>query len=311
MENGYGRLGMKIVSVGEVLWDVIEQQEYLGGAPFNFAAHLHRLGHTIFFVSGVGRDERGERVLQRMTELGLMTDYVARVESAATGVVEVRLDTAGQPQFIIRRPAAYDFVTLPEAQLHRLSSGHPDWIYFGTLLHMSPQAKAVTEGLLAASGEARRFYDVNLRPGCYEAGLVRELMSQATAVKVNEDEAAEVAQMFQHPPHRSLEEFCRRSAREFSLEAVCVTRGARGCVLLIGDEYVEAEGYAVSVVDTVGSGDAFAAALVHGLSCGWRAGPAADFANRVGALVASRRGAIPDWTIAEANALKESSRTSL
>ena len=55
-------------------------------------------------------------------------------------------------------------------------------------------------------------------------------------------------------------------------------------------------------VDTVGAGDAFAAAFLHGLGAGWPTPKVADFANRVGALVASRRGAIPDWTIAEANA---------
>jgi len=128
---------------------------------------------------------------------------------------------------------------------------------------------------------------------------VRELMSQATAVKLNEDEASEMAGMFRRPPYSSLEEFCRSYAREFGWEAVCVTRGARGCALLIGDEYVEANGYAVEVADTVGAGDAFAAALVHGMGCKWPLRQIADFANRVGALVASRRGAIPDWTVAE------------
>src|SRR5229473_8688888 len=79
------RPAMKIVSIGEVLWDVIERQEYLGGAPFNFAAHLRQLGHTVFFISGIGRDQRGERILEKMTELGLSTGYVACVENVATG----------------------------------------------------------------------------------------------------------------------------------------------------------------------------------------------------------------------------------
>jgi fructokinase len=89
---------------------------------------------------------------------------------------------------------------------------------------------------------------------------------------------------------------------------VCVTRGARGCALLIGREYVEADAYAVSEADAVGAGDAFAAAFVHGLGSGWPIRQIADFANRVGALVASRSGAIPDWTIEEVWALTSSSR---
>jgi fructokinase len=295
---------MNVISVGEVLWDVIEGREYLGGAPFNFAAHLHQLGHTVFFVSGVGRDRRGERVLKKMTELGLSTDYVACVENAATGVVEVRLDAERHPEFIIQRPAAYDFPSLSPAQLKQLASKQPDWLYFGTLVQMSPQAKGLTTRLAASPAIARRFYDVNLRAGCYEPSLVRKLMSQATVVKLNEDESSEIAHMIQRSPHHSLEDFCRGYAREFGWSAMCVTRGARGCALLIGNEYVEADGYAVNVADTVGAGDAFAAAFVHGLGSRWPIGEIADFANRVGALVASRSGATPAWTIAEARALE-------
>jgi fructokinase len=72
----------------------------------------------------------------------------------------------------------------------------------------------------------------------------------------------------------------------------------------MGGQYIEAPGYPVQVVDTVGAGDAFAAVFLHGLGNGWPTSMIADCANRVGALVASRRGAIPDWTIAEASALE-------
>jgi len=51
------------------------------------------------------------------------------------------------------------------------------------------------------------------------------------------------------------------------------------------------------VADTVGAGDAFAAGLLHGLQQGWTAERTADFANRLGAVVASRPGAIPAWTL--------------
>jgi len=52
----------------------------------------------------------------------------------------------------------------------------------------------------------------------------------------------------------------------------------------------------VKTADTVGAGDAFAAAFLHGLSSGWDAARTGDYANRLGALVASRAGAIPQWS---------------
>jgi fructokinase len=70
--------------------------------------------------------------------------------------------------------------------------------------------------------------------------------------------------------------------------------------VLLEDEYAEAPGYAVEVADPVGAGDAFAAVFLQGLSSRWPVGRISQFANRVGALVASRHGAIPDWTLEEA-----------
>jgi fructokinase len=127
---------------------------------------------------------------------------------------------------------------------------------------------------------ARRFYDVNLRSGCYTPELVRELLSLADAVKLNDDEAELFPDLGQAP-------------------SVAITRGERGCAVRIGNDRAECPGYTVKVVDTVGAGDAFAAAFLHGLAAGWSAAKTGDFANRLGALVASRAGAVPEWSPGE------------
>lgn len=289
---------MNIISIGEVLWDVFEDAEHLGGAALNFAAHSRVLAHRVAFISAVGDDPRGQRVLEKMKAMRLPTRFVHKVTGHPTGIVTVSLDDSGQPRFTIHRPAAYDFPELSEVEFNELSSQQPEWIYFGTLFQMSPQAKALTVKVVAANPKARRFYDVNLRENCYEAALVNELMSLATVVKLNDQEVDTIQSMFGWS-YRSLEEFCRKSAQRFGWEAICVTRGEAGCVLVVGDSYVDAEGYEVAVADTVGAGDAFAAAFVHGLGCGWHPTKIADFANRVGALIASRPGGTPSWTVDE------------
>ncbi len=67
---------MRIVSVGEILWDVIGDREYLGGAPLNFAAHARQLGHEVFLLSAVGEDDRGRRALRGLRERGISTEFV-------------------------------------------------------------------------------------------------------------------------------------------------------------------------------------------------------------------------------------------
>jgi fructokinase len=93
-----------------------------------------------------------------------------------------------------------------------------------------------------------------------------------------------------------LQEFTGAWTQPMGWHAVAVTRGKDGCAIRIGGDYAEVAGHPVTVVDTVGAGDAFAAAFLCGLSQNWSAARTADFANRLGAVVASRAGGLPPWS---------------
>ena len=284
---------MTIVSIGEILWDVIGEEEHLGGAPFNFAVHAARLGHELLFVSGVGDDARGRRTIEQAGHLGIAAFHIKTVPGFPTGVATIEIDSAaGQPDFHVLRPAAYDRVELAEVEIDAISRQQPDWIYFGTLHQISKPTRQLTERLIDGNPSARRFYDVNLRPDGHTPDLVEALAGQATVAKLNEQEASTMARWFDLPS-LSTEDFCRRAASRFGWEAVAITRGAEGCAMLVGDECHEAHGIPVEVADTVGAGDAFAAAFLHGLDAGWHVRRIAAFANQVGAFIASRPGATP------------------
>jgi fructokinase len=291
---------MRIVSVGEILWDVIGESEYLGGAPLNFAAHAHQLGHEVFLVSAVGEDERGRRALDGLRQRGIATQFVQVVPGKNTGTAEVELDSSGKPMFHIVRPAAYDFVQLTQAHLTSIAALQPHWIYFGTLYHMSPSTLAATEKLLLATPAARRFYDVNLRDGNWNLSLVERLSGHANVIKLSDSEAEFLdASLNTEGQQGSVENFCRRWSGQYGCATVCVTFGELGCAILQGNEYCRLPGFKVEVADTVGAGDAFSAAFVDGMEQGWEPARIARFANAVGALVASRPGATPRWSVAE------------
>jgi len=293
---------MKIISIGEILWDVIEGQEHLGGAPLNLSVHASRLGHDATLVSAVGADQRGDRALQAMSGLGLSIGCVQRSDEWPTGIVTVTVAADGQPEFEIHRPAAYDSIKLEAPARERLAVWDPDWICFGTLLSMYPRGRTVLFEAMDALPRARRFYDVNLRPKSFTPDLVLALLGRATVVKLNQDEVHSIDVMFQES-NRTLEEFCRDYAARFAWEAMCVTRGELGCAMLVRDQYVEVPGYRVQVGDTVGAGDAFSAAFLHGINAGWPVAQIGDFANRLGALVASRPGGAAPWSLVQIEAL--------
>jgi fructokinase len=283
---------VRVASLGEFLWDIIGGQELLGGATFNFSVQLTRLGHDVCFISAVGDDDRGRRALQAAARLGLSTQFISTVKVAPTGVVSVDVGAQGQPSYVLHRPAAYDFAALPNPDLR------PDWIYHGTLQLIEPRMLFLLHQLLRRNPSAKRFYDINLRKDSYTAPLVMELLALAYVVKLNEDELETVQQMA-GTSYQSTETFCRAYASRFQWEAVCVTRGERGCAILSHGEYVEVDGVEVNVADTVGAGDAFAAAFLHGLDQGWPIAKIGEFANRLGALVASRAGGVPEWSWSE------------
>lgn len=294
---------MKIISIGELLWDVLPEGEHLGGAPFNFAVHARRLGHEVCFLGAVGEDDRGRRALQLARQLDLPAAFIRQIPGQPTGIACVTVED-GQPRFRIPRPAAYDFLQLSGGDLDRLASFHADWIYYGTLHQAHAESRRLTSRLIEHMPWMRRFYDVNLRADCYNAGLIRALMQQADVVKLNDAEVATIQTLF-GTALDSLPAFCAHYSDLFGWDAVCVSLGARGCAVYSGGHYEELPGYAIKVADAVGAGDAFAAAFLHGLAQGWPISRTGDFANRVGAVVASQRGGTPEWTLNEVRQLTE------
>jgi fructokinase len=292
--------------MGEVIWDIFEHDSLehcrqLGGAALNFAAHASRLGHDTTLISAVGADSLGQEASQSIAALGLDTMFVQKTARFPTGTAHVESGPDNRTSFVIERPAAYDAIDLSCQDIQQLAQREPAWFYYGTLVASRPEGHAILCRLLDALPAATRFYDANLRLGCDSAPIVTQLLGMADIVKLNEDELRAVHEFTGLP--LTVEAFCRGGCIRYGWKAVCVTLGARGCAMHARGEYVEAYGYAVEVVDTVGAGDAFAAAFLHGLDAQWPIAGVAAFANRVGALVASRRGAIPAWSIEEAAAL--------
>jgi fructokinase len=292
--------------MGEVLWDVFGDKEYLGGAPLNFSVALQRLGNSVALLTAVGKDERGCRTLKAMQNLRLTTEFVQQVTERPTGTAFVSSDPARNAVFTIDRPAAFDCVTVDASLLECTARFAPDWFYFGTLAQANTRMEMALLRLLENLPDTRRFYDVNLRSGHWNLALVERLSAAAHVMKLNHHEAETLYELTKGKNNYSLEAFCRHWSSTYNISTICVTLGSRGCAIFNQDTLLFFDGFTVEVVDTVGSGDAFAAAFLHGLNAGWTIPENATFANALGALVAGRHGATPDWSIEEHHALVRS-----
>ena len=282
---------LTIVGLGELLWDLFPSGRQLGGAPANFAFCSHLLGDSGTVVSRVGADELGNDIRESLATFGLSDDFVQSDEEHPTGTVKVKLDKAGQPDFTITYPSAWDFLEWNPALAHLARSA--DAVSYGSLAQRSPKSRQIIGKFLdEVRKDTARVFDVNLRQSFYSTEVLRESFSRATIVKLNQDEVPKVAALlgFAGDEPRS---FCQEALHHFKLPLICVTRGALGSLLVSSSEEHDHPGYRVRVRDTVGSGDAFTAALVNQYLHGQSLAEANDFANRMGAWLASNSGAMP------------------
>ncbi len=288
-----------IVGIGELLWDVYpDGRKVAGGAPFNFAHHCHNLGHHAVTVSAVGDDDLGRELRERVRALGLSDEFIQTDPRHPTGTVRVTVDAAGQPSYEIVENVAWDHISWTE-ELEALA-GKCDAVCFGTLAQRRDTSCTTLQTFLQDSrfgdgGNAYRVFDINLRQHFHSRDRATWSLYRSYTVKVNAGELRTVAEMFGWPGETE-EELVLQLFRFSSAETrvVIVTDGEDGCRIYPerGNVVVE-PGVSANVVDTIGAGDAFTAAMVCLTLEGKPLAECARFAVRYAARVCEYAGGTP------------------
>lgn len=281
-----------IVGLGEILWDLFPAGKQLGGAPANFAYCSSLLGDTGIAASRIGNDPLGKEALRKLDGLGLETSFIQVDEAHATGTVKVKVDSHGEPTFEISESVAWDFLAWDP--VWQSLARKVDAVCFGSLAQRSPQSRETIRAFLKAvrSGTARVF-DVNLRQSFYSASILLESIQMSDVVKLNHEELPRVMKILGLAETGNVTASAHLLLEAFELQLVCVTGGAEGSILASRNEDDAHPGFPVRVVDTVGAGDAFTAALAHHFLRGATLSKMSEAANRMGSWVASHAGATP------------------
>jgi fructokinase len=277
-----------VVAFGEVLWDILPSCTVLGGAPFNFTYRIHSLGDAGLMVSRLGRDDLGRQAFDKVAALGLDTTLIQWDDEAPTGTVRVSFDAANNPDYVIIPHVAYDRIAFTDALAQAVAKA--DCLCFGTLAQRAPQSRATLERMLDETS-ALKLLDINLRKECYTRESVRFSLDRADVLKLNEDEAHALGDML-GMPHDTLAHFCAEVVPRWSLRYCLVTLGEKGALGVSADgEQAYAPGYEVTLVDSLGAGDAFSAGFVWQVLRGASLVEAVGFGNVLGAIVATQTGA--------------------
>lgn len=276
-----------LVCFGEMLWDILPTGKLPGGAPMNVAIHWQRTGNQAQLISRIGTDELGEELLNFLFSMGLTGELVQKDAQYATGTVLADTSNPSHVLYEIIQPVAWDFISLTNAERQAVQDA--DFFVFGSLAARSEESEATLKKLLEIA--KCPVFDCNLRTPFYSKESIEVLLQATKILKINDQEIGQLADWF--GCQGSQEEIVRQLAEQFSLSHVCVTLGAEGSAVLADNQWVTCPGFPINVADTIGSGDAFLATFLEGIASEKTLTEILTRANAVGALVASKPGAVP------------------
>lgn len=200
---------LRLLSFGELLWDLFEGEERIGGAAFNLAAHAARCGLEAHLLSRVGHDDLGHRALEAARHFDVATDAIQIDPQNPTGTVTVTISQEagreGQPTYTIHAPVAWDFIAADPDTLEHLTAKPFDVVCFGTLAQRGEVSRASLLQLLDACKTDTLFFDINLRQHYYSKEIVTHGLQHATILKLNDEELPILAAMLYSKPSESLD----------------------------------------------------------------------------------------------------------
>ena len=258
-----------VFSFGETLVDVFEGHRAIGGGSLNFAWYLGMLGVPVTIVSAVGPDELGLEIKNFLTAAGVDISFIID-RPEPTGTVDVAI-VDGEPKFKIN-DSAWDHIDLV-----RRPEPAPEMVYFGTVAQRRSANRQALRKLLACNPK-HRFYDVNLREGYYTTDLLGPLLSEATILKLTDEEFEIIAKW---GAFNSIQDLMG----EYDIEIVALTKAEHGADLYVDGKKYSHPGVKVDVSNVVGAGDAFSGVLGVGILLGGESEKGLNAACIAGATV--------------------------
>lgn len=283
-----------VVCFGETLWDFLPEGKLPGGAPVNVAYHLKKLGKNPVVITRIGDDELGKELKQVYKSKNIDTKFFQVDKKNPTGKVFAEVKENHEVEYEIVKPVAWDFIEFVPEMEPIISAA--SYFVFGSLASRDEiTRKTLFKNLEFAQ---TKVLDINLRPPHFSKEILEELLSKADILKLNLSELHLISDWF-GGKFASDEERINLVSQKYNIETIIATKGGDGAILFVNKNFYYHPGYHVKVADTIGSGDSFLAAIVSKFIDKASPEEALDFASALGAFVASRSGACPDYKIEE------------
>lgn len=255
---------MRILSIGEIIFDIYSESAVIGGAPLNFCAHCALLGAESALISATGNDEYSGKAIEKLKSFGVNTSFLKK-SHLATGRCIVTMDERGIPAYDVIRPAAYDDINLDENDIEKIRNYSADVFSFGTLIQREKISENALRKILSECSFGNIFCDINLRKGCYNEESCRLCLENATILKISDEEEPLLASFGFYEKQATNEETVREISEKFgNIELILFTLGEKGSMVYekAKDKFYYFDAKNVETVSTVGAGDSYSAAFI-------------------------------------------------
>ncbi len=291
----------KILSFGEIIWDVFDGKSHIGGAALNFSLHTVRCGGECRLLSAVGRDALGDEALRLVKDFGVDTGLIKRSDKD-TGRCIVSVDGEGVPSYEILDDVAYDNISLTDGEIEQIRKTSFDALYFGTLIQKEEPSCRSLYRLCREVAFPEIICDVNLRKNRFDASSIEFCLSRATVLKISMEEEPELRRLGLYQADGDCltvaEAICGKYRQ---IKHLLLTCGSKGCFAYsaIDKSYFFEEAKKVEVASTVGAGDSFLGAFASAYLSGVSIREAVRIAVKVSAFVVSKTEAIPEYKLGD------------
>ncbi|WP_281633142.1 carbohydrate kinase family protein [Flavobacterium luteolum] len=287
---------VQVVCFGEVLWDIFPgNNRRAGGAPFNVAYHLSKMGIKTRMISGVGEDVLGKELIEKIKNWNISSDGIQIIKEHPTSTVIAEIDENNEAHYTITENVAWDFIQSSQKNIEFVKAANA--LVFGSLIARNSVSRKTLFELVENS--SFNVFDINLRKPHDDIKLISELLYKTHLAKFNKAELKIVLGSI-GKEYTNESDSIKYIQEKFNIDEIIVSKGSKGALYANEDAIFQYPAVPITVVDTVGSGDSFLAGLLSKrLSITNDVHSIMLQAVSLGAFITSKEGACPEYSLKE------------
>ena len=293
-----------ILVFGEILYDIYDDVAVIGGAPFNYSVQLSRLiskNDNLKFITALGKDDFSKDAFKFIENENIDSSLMQVLDNYETGKATVFMNENKIPDYIIHENVAWDNIEF-NSDIEKALKEKYDLFYFNILSCRSEKSYNTLKNIFKNVDSKYKVCDVTFRKNYYTKEKIKEALEFINILKINDDELAIIKSLFYPNLQNDNEILLKNLNKDFNIDYIFLTLGKSGASSFYNNQYIFKPSNKIKVVDTVGAGDSFCAALSYAILKKLDIKKVLDFASAVSEEMIQVKGGTAKYNI---KAIKE------